>query len=356
VSYQTWLTMLEKSLDNASEYLRKGDDEGLLRTLQRAGRYVRQVREAAPSLQKSQLLRRFTSLCTLEGQPLNKGLTGSIGKKQLGKPDPGMSALTKKGASGKKPERKKLANKGPKLMIGTAGKLSTGHESTGSKLKAGSPTKLSGTKKSMARGIAPAGSMKDGDDLNYPHPVFSAAPRPRLGASAPKKVQRMANRIAVKHAAAEKDLHETQNAAYRGAILSGQSRGVAARQAQIVGRIRSAKNPVAVPKQHFDSQSDSSFGPSVKVTAKSLRSSEMSYRLFLEDLRKSGPNESGPSLKPPKGWWDKMSAKISSGNPHYSAAQVRGTVGKIWYKQMSGKSRAIKRKAEGKKYGKAPVA
>jgi len=80
--------------------------------------------------------------------------------------------------------------------------------------------------------------------------------------------------------------------------------------------------------------------------------------LLIQDelnLVKAKP-ESAPSKKPPKKWWDEMYKKIKSGNPDYSDEQIRETIGSIWYHKMSGQKRSQTRKAEGKTYGKAPVA
>ena len=73
----------------------------------------------------------------------------------------------------------------------------------------------------------------------------------------------------------------------------------------------------------------------------------------IEEFKKAKPHGAS-SLKPPKEWWNKMERKIRSANPDYSSEQVSRTIGDIWYNEMSSKKRSAKRKAEGKKYGKAP--
>ena len=60
-----------------------------------------------------------------------------------------------------------------------------------------------------------------------------------------------------------------------------------------------------------------------------------------------------PSLKPPKAWWEKMKAKIAKSNPDYSAAQVKKTIGNIWFNDLTDAKRKEIRGREGKKYGKA---
>lgn len=63
--------------------------------------------------------------------------------------------------------------------------------------------------------------------------------------------------------------------------------------------------------------------------------------------------ESAPSLKPPKEWWNEMYSKIKKENPKLKDINIRRIVGNVWFNQMSTKSKKAKRKAEGKKYGKA---
>lgn len=80
---------------------------------------------------------------------------------------------------------------------------------------------------------------------------------------------------------------------------------------------------------------------------------------FMDDRKERKLMKSKPhgekSLKPPKEWWGKMTSKIKGANPDYSEKQVDATVGDIWYNEMGSKKRSAKRKAEGKKYGKAPI-
>ena len=76
---------------------------------------------------------------------------------------------------------------------------------------------------------------------------------------------------------------------------------------------------------------------------------EKNIGLFNEMLVK-GPNR---SLRPPKEWWDRKVSQVRSQNPSYSSDKIHATVGAMWYHNMSGKERAGKRHAEGKKYGPA---
>jgi len=43
--------------------------------------------------------------------------------------------------------------------------------------------------------------------------------------------------------------------------------------------------------------------------------------------------------KPPKGWWDQKYKEVKKENPSYSDEQIGGTVGKIWWHNMSDKDR-----------------
>lgn len=71
-------------------------------------------------------------------------------------------------------------------------------------------------------------------------------------------------------------------------------------------------------------------------------------------IKKAKKPETAPSLKPPKAWFDQKAKEVKAGNPKYTEEQVNATVGDIWYNKMSKKQKGEKRKAEGKKYGKAP--
>lgn len=72
---------------------------------------------------------------------------------------------------------------------------------------------------------------------------------------------------------------------------------------------------------------------------------------FVVDLIKAKP-ESAPSLKPPKEWFDKKYQEVKQGNPDYSDAQARATVGDIWHNKMSVSQKKTRREKEGKTYGK----
>ncbi len=71
-------------------------------------------------------------------------------------------------------------------------------------------------------------------------------------------------------------------------------------------------------------------------------------------LSKSGPNEDGPSLKPPKEWMEKMRAKVGSGGKKkYSDKAKNAIIGDIWHNKMRAGHKASVRKRYGKKYGPA---
>lgn len=63
-------------------------------------------------------------------------------------------------------------------------------------------------------------------------------------------------------------------------------------------------------------------------------------------------NESDPSLKPSKKWFDRMHRKISKQNKDYDDKAVNAIIGGIWYKLDTQKRKEI-RGREGKKYGPA---
>ena len=73
------------------------------------------------------------------------------------------------------------------------------------------------------------------------------------------------------------------------------------------------------------------------------------------DLAKAKP-ESAPSLKPPKEWWDNAVKSLKAKNPKLSEESVKKIIGDLWANRMKRSSKKEARKAEGKKYGKAPVA
>lgn len=64
-------------------------------------------------------------------------------------------------------------------------------------------------------------------------------------------------------------------------------------------------------------------------------------------------NESDPSLKPPKKWFDRMHRRISKQNKDYDDEAVNATIGNIWYNRIDDKKRKEIRGREGKKYGPA---
>jgi hypothetical protein len=75
----------------------------------------------------------------------------------------------------------------------------------------------------------------------------------------------------------------------------------------------------------------------------------------IENLRKAAKPHGAASLKPPKEWWGRVTARIKEKNPDYSEERVSKIAGDLWYNEMSKKKRKTTRAAEGKKYGPAPT-
>jgi len=78
----------------------------------------------------------------------------------------------------------------------------------------------------------------------------------------------------------------------------------------------------------------------------------MSIAKRMMNILEGTTNESDPSLKPPKRWFNKMHKRIMKSNPDYSSEQTDATIGKIWY-GLPKQKRVEIRGREGKKYGPA---
>lgn len=73
----------------------------------------------------------------------------------------------------------------------------------------------------------------------------------------------------------------------------------------------------------------------------------MKLKVYLER------NESDPSLKAPKKWWDAMEKDVKKRNPKLDDEAVGKIVGDIWYNKLDDKKRKELKSKEGKSYAKA---
>lgn len=105
------------------------------------------------------------------------------------------------------------------------------------------------------------------------------------------------------------------------------------------------EDSVCLPKSHIkeDLKEFEQIGNSVEELKKDDK----------QILEKVSKEEIEPSLKPPKGWWNKMEKEVKEGNPSYDSETVSKTIGKIWSDFSVSKKEEL-REGEGKTYGKAP--
>lgn len=94
------------------------------------------------------------------------------------------------------------------------------------------------------------------------------------------------------------------------------------------------------------------FRPNVDILRRINLSS--SIRNLNARLAKAKKPEKAPSLKPPKGWFNKMESRLKKQYPEKSEEDLAQIIGGIWYHKYGTKSKKALRKEEGKKYGPAP--